>query len=276
MTIREIENALEEGQSLKQIAQAYSEIANQKMKRIRAASERNRIFLKEISSIYTFVRNLALKKGLAMAKPKARISLVLTSNYRFYGQVNSDLLQFFISSIAKMQTDIVVIGKVGQEFFHTSKQFKSIPSIILKTDQPDALELKGLVDIIKDYNQVLVFHSSLKTILMQQPTVSQISAAAQNFTKNEKEKFKFIFEPELPKVVNFFDSQILTLLLEGTFLESEVSRTASRFVSMDQAEIEANKFIKEYGKLRSYAKRNLDNNTILENFASMAAVRREV
>lgn len=275
MTIREIENALEEGQSLKQIAQAYSEIANQKMKRIRAAAERNRIFLKEISSIYTFVRSLALKKGLAMVKPKARISLCLTSNYRFYGQVNSDLLQFFIASISKMQTDIVVIGKVGQEFFRSSSKFKSIPAVILKTDQPDTLELKSLVDIIKDYNQVLIFHSNLKTILLQQPTVSEISASTQNFAKVENEKFRFIFEPELPKIVNFFDSQILTLLLEGTFLESEVSRTASRFVSMDQAEGEANKFIKEYEKLKAYAKRTLDNNTILENFASMAAVRKE-
>lgn len=281
MTIREIENALEEGQSLKQIAQAYSEIANQKMKKIRAAAERNRIFLKEISSVYTFVRNLALKKKVVVPKPKNRISLVLTSNYRFYGKINSDLLEFFVNYISRTQTDIVIVGKAAIEFFKTVKGFDGTSSIVLKDDQPTSQELQSLVNIIKDYNQVLIFHSKLKTILLQQPTVTEISASSDLAGPNASDlrgrsEFRFIFEPELLKILAFFDSQILTLLLEGTFLESEVSRTASRFVSMDQAETEANKFIKEYEKQKAYAKRNLDNNTILENFASMAAVRREV
>ena len=44
MTIKEIDQYLEEGNSLKQIAQAYSEIANQKLKRIRSEVERNSVF----------------------------------------------------------------------------------------------------------------------------------------------------------------------------------------------------------------------------------------
>ena len=82
-------------------------------------------------------------------------------------------------------------------------------------------------------------------------------------------------EPDLSKILHFFDSQIITLLLESTFLESELARTGSRFISMDSAETEANKFIKDYLKLKAYTERNLQNNTLLENFASLMSIRKE-
>lgn len=275
MTLREIDALIEEGQSLKQISQAYSEIANLKMKRIRTAAERNRIFLQEISQVYGFIRQLALKKKMTVAKPKKSIALILTSNYRFYGNINSDLINFFIATTFKLETDRIIIGKAAIDYFKTSKIFANLHPFVLKDDQPNAEELRSLVEIIKDYNQVLVFHSRLKSVLVQQPTFTQISTASQSADGEGKLAFRFIFEPELLKILQFFDSQILTLLLEGTFLESEVSRTASRFISMDQAETQANKFIREYEKLKAYTKRNLDNNTILENFASMMVVRKE-
>ena len=169
---------------------------------------------------------------------------------------------------------------MGIEAYKTQTSNKNYQEIILKEDQPDAEELKMLVNVLKDYNQVLVFYSSMKSLLIQQPTATDITASSENTpakeSKEDKNEFKYIFEPDLPKILQFFDSQIITLLLEATFLESELSRTASRFISMDSAESDANKFIKQYQIQRVYAKRNMDNNTILENFASMMALRKEI
>lgn len=120
----------------------------------------------------------------------------------------------------------------------------------------------------------MVFYSKLKSLLVQQPTLTDISATSQKVILGGKGATHFIFEPELPKILSFFDSQITTLLLDETFLESEVGRTASRFISMDQAETEANKFIKEYQMLKSYAQRNMQSNQLLESIASVLAVRR--
>lgn len=278
MTIREIDELIEQGNSLKQIAQAYSEIANQKIKRIRIEVERNRLFFEEILSVYNLIKELAAKKKQASSKPKKTISLILTSNYRFYGNINSDLIDFFVAQTQKIDTDKILIGKAAVDFFRASKVDNKYQEVILKGDQPNAQELNSLVSLIKDYNQVLVFYSKLKTLLVQQPQVTDIAASYKEppqSDQSKKENFRFIFEPQLSKILEFFDSQILILLLEATFLESEVSRTASRFISMDQAETEANKFIKQYEMLKAYTKRSLENNTILENFASMMSVRRE-
>ena len=115
----------------------------------------------------------------------------------------------------------------------------------------------------------------MKSLLVQVPTAMDITTSSMPQLEGGKgHSFKFIFEPDLSKILQFFDSQIITLLLEGTFLESELSRTASRFISMDKAETEANKLIKQYLTLKAYVKRNMDNNTILENFATMMAIRK--
>ena len=275
MTIRELDQLIEEGKSLKQIAQSYSEIANQKIKILRSQVEVNRLFFKDMSRVYALVKALAEKKKLSVRKGKKMLSIILTSNYRFYGEINSSLIEFFIKTTQKLETDRIMLGKAAIEYFKNAKVFKSYQEILLKSDQPDPLELTNLVNIIKDYNQVLVFYSRLKSLLVQEPTYTDITSTTDKIVLDKKDVSHFIFEPELKKILTFFDSQILTLLVEETFLESEVSRTASRFISMDQAETEANKVLKEYERLRSYAQRNLRNNQLLESIASILAVRKE-
>jgi len=284
MTIKEIDAALEEGESLKAIAQAYSEIANLKIKRIRNAVERNRLFFNEILKVYSMVKSLALKKKVSIIKPKKRLCVLLTSNHRFYGNINTSLINYFIGSTRELpDIDRIILGKGGVEYFRAINILPNFKAVILKDDMPTSEELANLVNLSADYNQVLVFHSKFKSLLMQQATSTDITATSlylkeyvKTFHKEGSEtEMRFIFEPELPKVVKFFDSQILTLLLESTFLESELSRTTSRFISMDQAETASMKFIKEYQTLKAYAKRNMENKAILENFAAMVAVRKE-
>lgn len=269
MTIKQIDQIIEQDNSLKMIAQAYSEIANNKVKKIRAEAERNRLFLQEIGKAYALVNILALKKGVSVVKPKQRVCVLITSNDRFYGTIDSDLIKYFIEKTKDIKSDQVVIGKMALDYYKATKSPDSYQSVVLAHDMPTVTELQQLVGIIKNYNQVFVFYSQLKSLLVQIPQVLDLTGSQSVYATNPDEsKFRFVFEPELAKILAFFDSQILHLLLEGTFLESEVARTASRFISMDQAQSQANKVIKEYEKLRAYTKRNMENNSILENFAS--------
>lgn len=275
MNLKEIDDAIEEGISLKTIAQAYSEIANLKLKNIRAAAERNRLFFQEIASVYGLVKQIAATRKVVLQKSKKTVALIITSNYRFYGNINSSLIEYFVKNTEGIEMDRVIVGKVGIDHFKTTNTLPNLIPVMLKGDHPDTAELNALINIIKDYNQVLVFYTRIKTLLVQTPQVMDITASSQNIEEATGEKFRFIFEPELPKILAFFDSQILTLLLEATFLESEVSRTASRFISMDQAETEANKFIKEYKKVRAYTVRNKKNNQLLEGVAALRNVHHE-
>ena len=259
MTIKQIDEIIEEGKSLKLIAQVYSEISFTKLKRIRGEVVRNRDFFTEISQIYHLVKDIASKKKIATAKSKKTISLLLTSNYGFYGTVNSKLIPFFMVNTTKSDTDRIVIGKAAIEHFKAIRYFHAYKPLIFKGDLPTAEELTGLASQIKDYNQVLVYYPLFKSVLVQDPVMKDITETQSEASqiKNpalDLSQYPFIFEPELNKIIEFFDSQIAILLLEQTFLEAELARTASRLISMDQAQTEANKFIKEQEKIRAYAK----------------------
>lgn len=272
MNIKEIDQIIEEGESLKTLSQAYGELASQKIKKIKAEVERNRIFFDEIASVFTVVKRVALKKKINLVKKKGIMLVVLTSNYRFYGNINTQLIKFFKLQTAKLAADRIFIGKDAINHFKAIKYPFGYQTITFEKDLPTGQELFSLVNIIKDYSQVLVFYSQLKSILVQIPIFKDITLSSITGSEGETTPQSYIFEPEILKILEFFDSEIITLLLEQTFLESELSRTASRLISMDQAQVEANSFIKEQKKLLAYLKRSINNNLILEAIAASRKV----
>lgn len=274
MTIREIDNLIEEGESLRLLTQAYSEIANLKIKKIRDATLRNRLFFDEILKVYGIVRAFAIKKGVVIQKRKKRLDILITSNNRFYGKINTSLINYFIGSTRELKdVDRIILGKGGIDFFKAIKILPNYKEALLKEDMPTALELSNLVKIMSEYSRVLVFHSTLKSLLTQRATFTDLTATSLYLTQFQVKQnpMYFIFEPEIPKLLSFFDTQILTLILEQTFLESELSRTASRFIAMDEAQQAANTLIQEYLKIRANTQRSIDNLKILENFATLFA-----
>ncbi|MBI2039904.1 F0F1 ATP synthase subunit gamma [Candidatus Microgenomates bacterium] len=283
MTIKEINQAIDVGQSLRQIAQAYGEIAIIKIKKIRAAVERNRLFLNEIEGVYRTVKQQASLRKIFSKKPKKTISILLTSNFRFSGNIDINVIKFFIESTPKLATDRIVIGKTGLNYLKAMNYFHTYQAVELKEDLPKPLELHQLSQFIKNYTQVLVFYPQLSTLLVQKEVVSDITQSYV-LTQNPQLVSKtvsqpgiiplVIFEPELAKMLDFFENQIITLLLEQTFFEAELSRTGSRIMSMDQAQIGANDFIQDQERLKAHIQRVEENAHLLDRLTSQTAIRR--
>jgi len=73
----------------------------------------------------------------------------------------------------------------------------------------------------------------------------------------------------VPKILNFFDAQLKQVLIEQTFLETELARTSSKLISMDNAQNNADEFLEKQRIFLSQAKRSLQNTRILETITSM-------
>lgn len=264
MTIQDINNSIDEGEALKTIATAYTEITSVRLKRIREQVIRTRAFFVEVLNIYAMLRQLNIKKQPALIDKTA--SLILTSNNRFYGHIESELIKFFLTQTKK--GDIFVVGKGGREAFKTlGIPFKSV---IFKQDVPEPMELIDLVAKVKNYRSILVYFARFQTVLSQTPVMVDITQSQSRAAlASEKIEGSYIFEPEIPKIVEFFDNQLKQVLIEQTFLETELARTSSKLISMDQAQNNADEFLKKQHKLLIHAKRSLQNTEILEIAGSM-------
>lgn len=271
-TIRQISQILEESNSLKLVAQAYSEIAAVKLQKIRKGIEQNRVFFQEISEVFHIVKVAALRQGIkpTITRKRGTLSILLTSNYRFYGSLESELVKFFIINTSKFKTDRIVVGKTGTEFLHTMDYFHPYQHFVFKEDLPQTTEVRNLVLNLMGYQQILVYYSRMQSVLIQEPFVTDIVQAPPDRIIDPKAHHPgYIFEPEIAKMMLFFDSQITSLLLEQTFLESELARTAARLTSMDQAQMNADDLIKQQKKLLAVAKRSSDNLRLLETIATL-------
>lgn len=278
MTIKQLTAIIDQGVSLKLISQAYTEIASSKLKRIRDQVEKDRYFLEDLAKVYQVVKQVAAARRALPAKNNKAISIVITSNYHFYGNVNSNLIKFFIASMNSNPTEQIVIGKTALEYLQGVKYPQKYEAVVLKTDSPTLAELNQLVARVKNYSQINVYFAKLKTVMQQNPTVTDITQNSylQNTAPNPAQKEEiFIFEPELNKILDFFESQVTNLLLQQTFLESELSRTASRLISMDSAQNNADKYITEQKVLLGAVKRTIANNRLLETATVLASLRKK-
>lgn len=300
-SIKQINETISQGQSLLFVAQSYSEVAASKLKRIRRGIERNRYFLSEIVSMYATVKLVAAQRKIstvpstspflnkaAMLLPfvtketrppsgktaKSTINVILTSNYRFYGNLELDLMEFFMKNSQRFQAGTIVVGKTGDTFLKTLGFTRYTP-IIFKTDLPTPAEIKTLIGKTQGYDRVLLYHSKFQSVLHQAPFIRDIKEA-QFEVSIPKRKIDYIFEPEIDKMLLFFDSQISTLLLEQGFLEAELARTAARLIAMDDAQDNAKEFIEAEEKLLGSAKRSLYNIQLLENIAGSMRARRSI
>lgn len=276
-SIKQIGQILEEEQALKLVSEAYGEVAGNKLKKIRGDIEQTRTFFIEISKVFSQVKTVALKRGIALpTKTNTTIEVLITSNYRFYGALENDLIRFFLKS-SDNNSERVFIGKTALDFFQGRQNQKTTDKFIkLKTDLPSYEELRQLTAHIKSHQRILVYYPRFQSVLIQKPTVVDITQTPQsdNRSAGAMEFMNFIFEPELDKILNFFDSQITGVLIQQVFLEAELARTAARLISMDQAQQNADQLIKEQKTNLKLAERELSNAHLLETISSVFGFRK--
>lgn len=277
MTTKQINESIEQAMSLKQITQAFTQISSSKLKRIRVGVERNRDFFRDLSNIYGLINIIRKRRKIPIPTKNGKtLSLLLTSNERFYGHVTGDLIEFFLVQISKIRADKIVIGRSGIEALKSMNYALTYTPLLLKTDFPDNAEFLQLSQVVNQYSKVLVFHSQFESVLVQKPVISDITQSEQDVsdrTSLSKELIdqynNYIVEPEIKTIAEFFDNQIKVLILESTFLESELARTASRLITMDSAQNEAEKFLSTQELALLNAQRSIQNSRILETIAAM-------
>ena len=241
--IKQLEQTLSNAQSLKMITQGYSEISASKLQTIRTNMEKNISFARELGDIFHLVKKEVIKRHLPLPPKKpGMVHILLTSNNRFYGNLEKPLARYFISATnslvanqPQLQNIFFVVGKTGPIFLQALKYSLQYQSVVFKEDLPTTEEFISFIEKIKSYQTILVYHSRFKTVLTQFPVISDITQSLIKPQEIEAD-IKYIFEPELQEIQDFFERQILQILFQQTFLESELARTSARLMAMDAAE----------------------------------------
>jgi len=284
--ITDIKEQISDLTTFKHISAAFTEAAAVRLRNIRKAYERNTGFYDEISHIYHLVQiNVKLNTPQSGLNTNAKstngknnsdplkLSVALTSNQRFYGIINNEIMAYFLREAEKNKTEKLIIGSTGVSFMRSMDYKGKYESVIFRGNNPDEKESIEFLNKISPYDQVTIYYPKFISFLKQDIGSIDITKKIPPVEEKEKqimkEEINLIFEPELFKMIKFFDSQVRMILFKRVVLEAEMARTAARLLAMSQAEERSDFEIKQKRLHLRKVISSFTNSQLLETFSGI-------
>src|SRR3989344_7616723 len=272
--VKDLKEELSELTTMKFISGAFTEAAAFKLKDIRASFEKNREFYDDLSHIYHLVRVNATSSKLDKAKKETKSlkppHVALTSNKHFYGTLNAAIMTAFVKDVENLDTDILIIGTTGLEFLRGVRFSKPHQDLIFQGDNPSVKEGEIFLKIIQKYDKVIIYYPKYVTLLSQGVGIVDITHTQVLGGKETEDELHIIFEPELAKIIDFFENQVRLMLFRRVLFETDIARTSARMISMSAAEERAEGLIKEKKSQYAKAMSNLANLKLLDTFTGLS------
>jgi len=274
--------------SLKNLAESYEEIAVVRMQKIKDSVLKTRDFLADLSDVFVDLKtsyereiNEVLKKRKTgdksllpiLQKNGKTLAVYLSSNGRLYGSVTQKTFKLFSQDLKRMDADIVVIGSAGKEMYENSSVKKPFEYI----DVPDTTigidHIKQLMQKFLPYEKVFIYYGKFGNVVTQSAISTSISGEDIFETETPiivPREDRFIFEPDLEKIFNFFETHIMANLLSQTLLENQLARHASRVNAMEEALGNIENEAKKLNMLKTRIKHQSQNKKQLETIGGLA------
>src|SRR3989344_4740234 len=120
--------------TFKYISMAFTEASAVKLRNIRSAFERNARFYEEVTHLYHIIELSAKRATLTPQisigpTVKKTLSVAITSNSRFYGALNIEIMKVFLEATKRAESDLIVIGTTGIDYLNSINFTKSYEKI---------------------------------------------------------------------------------------------------------------------------------------------------
>ncbi len=277
-SLRKIKKDLAMVSTIGSIVNVYQKTAYLKMMKIRESVLMNREFTAEIAKVYHYVKESYLaslnkiyrknKKNYFLKKKREKGLIFLSANQFFYGNLILDIWSQVYNLWKKEDLDLIIVGKIGRYLAKSYGMSKSsFYYFNLDDANPKKEEIGAIVDFIKDYEEVIVFHGRFRTILSQVVAKSSIKGNVSEKDLKIPEKIKkYLFEPSPEAVFEFFETEIMASLLHQAILEHSLAKYATRMVAMYKAGENAKKIKKEMEIIKKKLEWQEINKTQVEFF----------
>lgn len=269
-------NELEDLETIGFVASALFDVSAEKISRLRAAFEKNKAFYDDIADLYQSIKQTAFERGELPQKSVTvvqTVTVAFTSNIRFYGAVNAEVIGAFIEHMKSgVESDYLVIGRTGKILMESAPDFQKRTSYYtFKEDEPTGEERRQFLKSVAPYSQVQMFYPSFLNVFSQKVVMQDITYTPHTeVASGETLAFDYIFEPELPKILDFFETKVRYLLFKRVMLESELARTAARLLSMNQAQDRSQEEIIHLRRAIRRDTENFNDLRLLESFSAIS------
>lgn len=275
-TVNELKAELEDVTTLKFISSAFTEASAARIQKIKKQFEQNQQFYEEISYVYHLVQQSVhkTKDGKKVQKKEAEhtLSVALTSNQRFYGNININIMTKFIADTKKEKTELLVIGNTGRDYIRATGDTRKYDFAAFTHENPTNDEVRSFLDRVMEYHKVLVYYPKFESLVRQDVGIKDITETVDFGKKVPEDEQYILFEPDLTMTLDFFKRQVRSLLFIRVLLEADLARTAARLITMSGAEERSNDMMKEKRRELRKLQTSIVNAKLLETFSAMKGI----
>lgn len=280
---KEVNSELDYLISLREILETYEEIAAGRMARMRSSVLKSRDFLLEINDIFQQVKSSyknevdLLMKRKKIKDPKKltflnrngkSLCVLISANTGLYGDIVRKTYEVFLENVKKEKCDVVIIGKLGLQLFEAEKINAAITYFDFPDDRIDKEILGKISAHIIQYQKVLVFYEEFKSLISQEPIITNISGDPLSSALSHPQ-IKYFFEPSLEKIMAFFEQEIVASIFQQTIMESELAKFASRMIALDEASENTKNRVKQVSFQKQRIRHRDINKQQVEKFSSI-------
>jgi len=248
---RQLKTNFEFLETIRSLCVAYEQISVMKMKKIKDAVLYTRGFYDELSEVYlqmkktykhqvmTLARQNQIKdpqKLLLMGKNEKTVDILLSANNKLYGDILNNVFYKFVEEIRNKNTDLVIIGRLGKKMYDDLGSKKAYTYFEIPDTDLTINDLKPVINNIIKYSKINVFFGRYESFFSQLALNKNITGDIMMGNDRDLKDNKFYyFEPNLEKILLFFETQIFSNFFKQTAYEGQLARYASRISAMEQA-----------------------------------------
>jgi F0F1-type ATP synthase gamma subunit len=250
-----------------------------RMRRVKRSVLQNREFLSGLNDIFQQVEHSygeqikLLKKSHrykvnskvpSVANNGKTVSVFISANTGLYGEIIKKTFNLFMTDIAKTESDIFIIGRLGKRMYEDAGMTNAYTFFDIVDSGSNEKNIKEIFSKLIEYKNIIVYHGLFKDMLVQIATKSYIAREILSTERSDNETtVECIFEPSLENIVTFFETQILGALFEQSIFESDLSKYASRMISLDVASVNiSNRLKMAYFNSRKAVHRKINSKQI--------------
>lgn len=247
---KQISGELNELEVLSSVTSAYAQLSSLWMGRARGSILKSRDYLEQMNKVFKTIFSSYAREVRELAKQNKQVNngkitflahngktvaVFLSANTGFFGEIVNKTFELFLNDVRQNDLEATIVGKQGRALFLSLEPDRPHTFFELSDERAEQSQLNALVQHLVQYKEVRVYYGKFENLLNQEPVVFTISADPYDELEEEGHVKRYIFEPNIEKLLMFFENQIFGSVFEQTVRESQLAKFASRLMVMDRA-----------------------------------------
>lgn len=247
--INELKDGLLQIETAQFVTTMLRDISATKLQSLRARFEANARYFAELHTLTALVESYRKESCLAeqvdaVQNSVQKVCIAVTSNKRFYGMLNHEIIREFTT---KKKSDssvaFVVVGQTGKQILEAREESDGIRFVSFTKDEPTPAELASVVASLQGYDAVEVIHPTFVNSFQQHAATTDLTHLSVEQSVPQARTIDYVFEPEILDILAFFRTHIRMVLFERTMLETELAFTGARLMKMQRARERAGELV---------------------------------